>query len=142
MDKEILKTHLMRQAEDVGRQLRYVNMSARTFTLKLKHDDFKQVTRSKTIKAPTNSTEVIYRETSRLLMRYRLTRPVRLIGVGVSNLAGEGEKVPAQMDLFKSGDDKTKPWEAVDRVLDAITDKFGKNSIHKARLNKVDPKKS
>ena len=76
----------MAQAEDVGRQLRRANLKARTFTLKLKHDDFKQVTRSKTLKQPTNSTEIIYLETSRLLMQYRLTRSIRLIGVGVSNL--------------------------------------------------------
>ena len=136
-DKEKLKTHLMRHAEDVGRQLRRINLKARTVTLKIKHNDFKQVTRSKTIKRATHSTEIIYREANQLLTRYRLTRPVRLIGVGVSSLTTED--TPEQMDLFGSRNDKNASWEQVDRVVDAITEKFGQNSIHKARLKDIDP---
>ncbi|MEA3233033.1 MAG: DNA polymerase IV [Thermodesulfobacteriota bacterium] len=136
-DKEKLKTHLMRHAEDVGRQLRQINLKARTVTLKIKHSDFKQVTRSKTIKRATHSTEIIYREANQLLTRYRLTRPVRLIGMGVSSLTTED--TPEQLDLFGSRNDKNTSWEQVDRVVDAITDKFGQNSIHKARLKEIDP---
>jgi len=135
-DKEEIKTHLMRHAEDIGRQLRRVDLKARTITLKIKHNDFKQVTRSKTIKRATNSTEIICREANLLLTRYRLTRPVRLIGVGVSSLTTED--TPVQMDLFESMNDQNTHWEQVDRVVDAITEKFGRNSIHKARLKEID----
>ncbi len=135
-DTEELKTHLMRQAEDVGRQLRKNNMRARTVTLKIKHHDFKLVTRSRTVERSIQSSEIIYRQAVRLLKRYRLTRPVRLIGVGVSSLSSKS--APVQMGLFGESADEACAWEQVDHTVDTITAKFGKGSIHKARLTKRD----
>jgi len=135
-DKRRLQVYLMRHAEVVGRRLRRKNMKARTVTLKIKHSDFKQVSRSKTLKKATNSSETIYREANKLLTRYRLNRPVRLIGMGVSALTKVDH--PVQMALFDSGQNHADPWNQVDQVVDAITEKFGDGSIRKARLEDLD----
>ena len=135
-DKSRLNIYLMRHAENVGRQLRRMNMKARTVTLKIKHSDFKQVTRSKTFKRATNASESIYHEANKLLSCYRLTRPVRLIGMGVSSLTAEDN--PIQMALFDLRKKPDKPWDQVDQVVDAITEKFGKGTIRKARLDEID----
>jgi DNA polymerase-4 len=136
-DKRKLQIYLMQHAEDVGHRLRQANMKARRVTLKIKHSDFKQVTRSKTMKQGTNVSEIIYREAKQLLDHYHLTRPVRLIGMGVSALTETDH--PVQRALFDSEGDRTNPWQQVDQVMDAITEKFGKGSISKARLKEDDP---
>jgi len=131
-NKRKLQGYLMRHAEEVGHRLRQKNMKARTVTIKIKHSDFKQITRSRTLKEATDASEIIYREAGKLLARYRLTKPVRLIGMGVTSLIKKS--APVQLELFDSGENRSDPWSQVDHVLDAITDKFGKGSIRKAGL--------
>lgn len=133
-DKRQLDVCLMRDAEEVARRLRRKKMKARTITLKIKHDDFRQVTRSKTLKQATDVSEIIYRQAKHLLERYRLTRPVRLIGLGVSALADADP--PVQMALFDEGPPPADPWGQVDKVMDAISEKFGRESIGRARPQK------
>ena len=100
-DEAILRRYLLEQADRIGRRLREEGFRGRTVTLKLKHHDFRQITRSSTLGEPTQLGETIYHEALRLLAVYNLRSKVRLVGVGVSNLepldAAEG---PAQMSLF------------------------------------------
>ena len=131
-DKDILKQRMLLQAEDIGRQLRKLEMRARTVTLKIKHADFKQVTRSITIKTPTQSSETIYREACQLLDAYRMPKAVRLIGVGASGLVCADR--PEQLNLFGAGKDQNRRWEKVDKTVDSISGKFGKDMIKRARL--------
>jgi DNA polymerase-4 len=130
---ELLKTYLLKQAEEVARQLRKVNVKAGTVTLKLKHADFKQVTRSKTIVNPTQSSKTLYRQAVRLLDDYRLSGKIRLIGVGTSGLKSAG--LPVQLDLFDRDTASDKSWSKVDRTLETITKKFGKDAIKRASLS-------
>ncbi|MFC1857881.1 DNA polymerase IV [Thermodesulfobacteriota bacterium] len=131
-DPMVLRKYLMNQADEVGRELRKLDVRARTITLKIKHADFKLVTRSTTIPLPTQSSEIIYKEAVKLLSDYNITQKVRLIGVGASGLLS-GD-VPVQMDLFKEGKNKTRYWEKVDKTVDTITKKFGKGIIKRATL--------
>ena len=132
-DIELLKNHLLKQAEEVARQLRKANVKAGTVTLKLKHADFKQVTRSKTIAIPTQSSKTLYRHAVRLLEDYRLTGKIRLIGVGTSGFKPAG--LPVQLDLFDRDTAGDKSWSKVDRTLETITKKFGKDAIKRASLS-------
>ena len=131
-DKDLLKRYLMQQADEVGQELRRLELRARTITLKIKHADFDQITRSVTVDRPTQSTETIFQEAQHLLNAYPLKRKVRLIGMGVSGLFTSA--VPVQMGLFESGREKNRHWERVDRAVDAIARKFGKNVIKRAAL--------
>ena len=133
-DRDLLNKYLLHQAEDVGRQLRRMNTKAKTITLKVKHSDFKQITRSITLSTPTHTTETIYGESRKLLSEYPIKKDVRLIGVGASNFATEA--VPMQMDLFGDLHKKTGDWDKVDRTVDNIVKKFGKNAVKRAALDK------
>jgi DNA polymerase-4 len=132
-DIALLKKYLMMQAEEVGSELRRLEIKVRTITLKLKDADFKQVTRSVTVALPTQSSETIYRAAERLLLDYRLTKKVRLIGVGTSDFLSAA--VPVQRDLFEDKRQKSYRWEAVDKTLDTITTRFGKGVIKRATLH-------
>jgi len=131
-DKELLNRYLLKQAEEVARQLRKADVKARTITLKLKHADFTLVTRSKTIDRPTQSSKTIHSHAVRLLDNYRLTRKIRLVGVGTSGFQSAG--LPVQLDLFDTVTEKGNNWEKVDRTLETITKKFGRDAIKRATL--------
>jgi DNA polymerase-4 len=121
------------KAESVARELRKKDLRAKTITLKIKHADFKQATRSITLPAPTQSSKTIYKTASKLLEAYRITTKVRLIGVGASGLVSAS--VPVQMDIFENAKKRSDSWEKVDRTVDTITQKFGKDVIKRGTLS-------
>ena len=132
-DKKLLGNYLLMKAESVARELRKKDLRAKTITLKIKHADFKQATRSITLPAPTQSSKTIYKTASKLLGAYRITTKVRLIGVGASGLVSAS--VPVQMDIFENVKKRSDSWEKVDRTVDTITQKFGKDVIKRGTLS-------
>lgn len=135
-DKQTLKKYILKQAEKVGRELRKSGIKAKTVSIKIKHSDFKQVTRSITVKDPTQSSDVIIRKAFQLLENYAMPKKARLIGVGVSNLVPAAE--PIQIDIFERGDRESSNWEKLDVAIDAITDKFGTDIIKRATVKDGD----
>jgi len=131
-EKKLLSKYLLRQAEKVGRDLRRLGVKGRSITLKIKRSDFKQVTRRTTIDIPTQSSKVIYIEAKKLLDAYKILKKIRLIGLGVSGLVSDD--LPIQMDLFSNNKKKNTSWEKVDRAVDTITKKYGKDVITRATL--------
>ena len=64
---------------------------ARTVTIKVRYEDFTTITRSNT-QAPTRDADAIARRAVDLLKKTDAgTRPVRLLGAGVYNIAPPGE---------------------------------------------------
>jgi DNA polymerase-4 len=78
----------------VGR-LRGAGLSGRTIVLKVRRYDFSTLTRSETLRGPTDDPVVIREAAARLLDSVDTTGGVRLLGVGVSGLADY-----TQEDLF------------------------------------------
>lgn len=137
-DKQELRRILLEQSEEVGRQLRKHAFLARTVTLKIKHADFRQATRSKTLNRPTQSHEVIYKNASELLNIYPLSQPVRLVGVGASKLLPLG--TPIQMQLFENFHRRDEAeWNRLDQTVDDIRRKFGDKSLQKAAALESEP---
>ncbi len=81
-------------ARCVGR-LRAAGRSGRTVVLKVRRFDFSTLTRSETLRAPTDDETVIAETARRLALQVDTTGGVRLLGVGVSQLADY-----TQEDLF------------------------------------------
>ncbi|MBN1932805.1 MAG: DNA polymerase IV [Desulfobacterales bacterium] len=131
-DVRLLNRYLLIQAEEIGRDLRRLNMRAKTITLKIKHADFEQVTRSLTVDCPTKSTVTIYKLAQKILSRYKIIKKIRLVGLAASNLVSAD--LPVQMDLFKTEQRQGRKWEKVDRAIDVITRKYGKDIIKRASL--------
>ncbi|MEV6051762.1 DNA polymerase IV [Streptomyces sp. NPDC052107] len=78
----------------VGR-LRGAGLSGRTIVLKVRRYDFSTLTRSETLRGPTDDPVVVREAAARLLDSVDTTGGVRLLGVGVSGLADY-----TQEDLF------------------------------------------
>lgn len=129
-DRGALRDLMREHAEAVARQLRRLDIKARTVTLKIKHADFQQVTRSQTLPRPIQAAESVFTQAEALFDAYTLRRPVRLIGVGTSHFVPAA--APVQADLFPVEDQAAPNWEKVDHTLDAIHAKFGRTAIRKA----------
>ena len=72
-----------------GRLLRS-DTRGRTVTLKVKYGDFRLVTRSRTLELPVQTRDGLMTEVRELLDQTEVGKePVRLLGIGVSNLVGE-----------------------------------------------------
>ena len=80
----------MRVAEDLKRK----GVVGKTIGLKLRFDNFKTVTRDRTIDTPTGDATVIRRAAGECLKRVPLDRRIRLLGVRVGALSRPGS-VPA-----------------------------------------------
>src|SRR5262249_13199577 len=86
-DRLILARSLRLQAEDVSSKLQRKQLAARTVQVKLRYGDFTTLTRQLTVEEPMADAQEIYRLACFLLARERLvSRPLRLLGVGVSHL--------------------------------------------------------
>ena len=131
-DRQLLERKLLAQAESVARQLRVKKFKARTVTLKVKHADFRLVTRRTTLDRPTQSGMTLYKAAAALFRDYPLTGDLRLIGVGASGLLPAD--TPVQQDLFSAATGSPEKWEKADRAVDDITLKFGRNTIKHGTL--------
>ena len=129
-DLETIKRVLLDQSERVGWELRRQRLKGYTVQLKVRYPDFSLVTRSITLRAPTDQGIEIYQTTLRLLDRTEaLQKSARLLGVGIANLRHRED--PEQLSLFDFNREKVeRSTEAVDR----IREKFGPNAIKRASL--------
>jgi DNA polymerase-4 len=126
-DRARLDTTLRGQAERVARELRAGGVAAARVTLKLRYADFHTITRSHT-GDPTQDGLELYRRVAALLVRERLTQPVRLIGLAASALGPPGA---GQLGLL---DPNAVRRERLAQVVDGITGRFGAGAIRPATL--------
>jgi DNA polymerase-4 len=131
-DRGVLKKHLLHQSERVARRLRKHGFKGRTVTLKIKHSNFRQFTRSVTLEKPTCTGKVIYAEAAKLLDAHDLRTEARLIGVGVSNL--EAADPGGQLSLFRESDPDEDKWEKAEKAVDEILRRFGDGKVKRGRL--------
>lgn len=129
-DPETLRAVLLGLTEQVAWRLRRHGKCGRTVQLKLRFDDFRTVTRARSLRDATDATQVIWHTASRLLDRELAQGipPLRLLGMGVSGF-DEGTD-SRQSDLFAS---VATEGEAVDRIADDINTRFGGKMLQRAR---------
>ncbi|MFF9486725.1 DNA polymerase IV [Streptomyces sp. NPDC014676] len=94
-DRVRVGTEVRRLADRCVRRLRGAGLSGRTIVLKVRRYDFSTLTRSETLRGPTDDPAVVREAAARLLDSVDTTGGVRLLGVGVSGLADY-----TQEDLF------------------------------------------
>lgn len=125
-DESLLLGHFRRLSEQVGRRLRKASLAGTTVQIKLRWSDFSTITRQKTLPSASNLDQEIYDAAAALFLKnHSEGRPVRLIGVGVSNLNS-----PAyQLGLWD--EDHQKELRLLTAV-DALRERFGREIIKRA----------
>ncbi|MER7764450.1 DNA polymerase IV [Streptomyces sp. NPDC097619] len=94
-DRLRIQYEVARLADRCTARLRASGHSGRTIVIKVRRYDFSTLTRSETLRGPTDDPAVVREAAARLLEAVDTTGGVRLLGVGVSGLADY-----TQEDLF------------------------------------------
>ncbi|MFE6889466.1 DNA polymerase IV [Streptomyces sp. NPDC057694] len=94
-DRVRVRVEVQRLADRCVERLRAAGRSGRTVVLKVRRYDFSTLTRSETLRGPTDDPGVVREAAARLLEGVDTTGGVRLLGVGVTGLADF-----TQEDLF------------------------------------------
>lgn len=98
-DRVRIRYEVQRLADRCVGRLRGSGHSGRTIVLKVRRYDFSTLTRSETLRGPTDDPAVVREAAQRLLESVDTTGGVRLLGVGVTGLADY-----TQEDLFAQAD--------------------------------------
>jgi DNA polymerase-4 len=88
-DRDEMAAHIASLSKELCRRLRSRELAGRTIGIKVRLDDWTNVTRAHTVEEPTNDLDVVTAVALDLLRAYSPPRPVRLLGVRVAGFAGE-----------------------------------------------------
>lgn len=126
-DREAIERELLRLCDRLTGRLRRAGVAARTLTLKVRFGDFSSVTRSETLEEAVQTVPALWAVAGRLLARARIgRRPIRLLGVGASNLVSGAE--PRQISMTSAARD------AVAEAAEDVRERFGDGAVLPARL--------
>jgi DNA polymerase IV len=140
-ERERVTAALTAHAEAVARRVRHDGYRGRTVTLRIKlglsrgrrvsrgpepesEPIYPLLTRSKTLSQPTDDGRVLREVAVRLWDEARISEPVRLLGISLSNLERVEQE---QLELFRPKRDNR-----LGSTLDAIVERFGEKAISRA----------
>lgn len=156
---------LIQLAESVGSRLRKEKQLAGMVSCEIKYNTFQSVSHQTTLTVPTDSTTLIYETACHLFKELWNGTPIRLLGIRTSKLCDHSE--PVQLSLFDmmpvptSGKvsepnattqtnfipdnsntlHRKQKQENLDKALDKIKNKYGKNAIVRGSLLETVDKK-
>ncbi|MEO6330248.1 MAG: DNA polymerase IV [Ginsengibacter sp.] len=119
-----LMAELVRMTEKIAFELRQDEKIAGCISVKIRYPDFETTSRQTTIPYTSNDDEMIPVVKDLFHKLYKKGRPVRLLGVRLSDLTNEA----VQTNLFNDTEKKAGLYKAIDEVKN----RFGKYSVHRA----------
>ena len=125
LDTAVLLSELVRMTEKIAFELRQDQKLTGCIAVKIRYPDFETTSRQTTIDYTLRDDELIPVAIDLFHKLYRKGKPVRLLGVRLSELTNH----PVQASLFDDAEKKNNLYKAIDEVKN----KFGKGSLKKAR---------
>lgn len=128
-DQTALLAWMLELTDQVGRRLRRHAIFGKTVQIKVRYSDFHTITRAKTLSVPTHTTRDLWAAAESMLKTVceENDRPVRLLGMGVSNLTNNEKK---QQSLFDQ--EEQLKSNRIDVTADSIRDRFGNKAVSRA----------
>jgi len=129
-DPAYLHRELLKLSDRTAARVRAAGMVGRTITVKVRFSDFTTITRSRTLRDPTDVSRDIYSTARALFDGLGLQRArLRLIGVRMEGLM-ESDLAPIQglLDAPEHG------WRDADRAVDRASARFGAGAVRPASL--------
>lgn len=123
-DTEFLMSEIVRMTETICFKLRQEAKSAACVTIKIRYPDFETTSQQTTIPYTSADDEIIPVAKALFNKLYKKGRPVRLLGVRISDFSNQS----VQADLFNDTERKNTLYKAVDEVKN----RFGRTSVVRA----------
>lgn len=156
-DRTRVRSEMLRLADRCVQRLRAAGRSGRTVVIKVRNYDFSTLTRSETLRGPTDDPAVIREAAVRLLETVDTTGGVRLLGVGVSGLAdftqedlfaqlatereaaeaataAAVEQGPGERESHEAEEERPRRWYP---GLDVVHDEFGAGWVQGSGVGRV-----
>jgi len=131
LDGAEIKREILALCNHVAARLRKYGLQGKTVTLKVKYHNFKQITRSLTLRQATDDQKILYDTACGLLQKTKAgSTPIRLLGISTAHF---DEAPAAQLGLFE---DRKAParQEELNRALDDIAARYGRKAVRPAAL--------
>ncbi|HEV7197036.1 MAG TPA: DNA polymerase IV [Pedococcus sp.] len=129
-DPAYIHRQLLKLSDRTAARVRSAAMLGRTVTVKVRFADFTTITRSKTLRDPTDVSRDIFDTAKTLFDGLGLVRArIRLVGVRMEGLV-EAQGAPIQGLL----DEPDHGWRDADRAVDRASARFGAGSVRPASL--------
>jgi len=133
-DPSVVRRELLRLSERVGSRLRTQGYRGRTVSIKIRFADFTTITRSRTLRDPTDVTRDIYATALVLYDALGLDRArLRLVGVRLEGLV-DAEDAEEQLLLGAP----EHGWRDADAAVDRAARRFGRGAVRPAALVPTD----
>jgi len=129
-DPEVVRASLLALSQKVAARMRKAGYVGRTVQLKVRFADFTTITRSRTLRDPTDVGQQIYDTSGAMFDHLGLQRArLRLVGVRVEHLVDEASAAEQMLlDAPEHG------WRDAERAVDRISDRYGRQAVRPARL--------
>jgi len=129
-DPAYIHRELLKLSDRTAARVRAAGMVGRTISIKVRFSDFTTITRSKTLRDPTDVSRDIYSTARALFDGLGLQRArLRLVGVRVEGLM-DSDHAPIQGLL----DEPDHGWRDADRAVDQASARFGVGAVRPASL--------
>jgi len=129
-DPEVVLREVLRSSTKVAARMRRAGVVGRTVTLRVRFSDFTTITRSRTLREPTDVAVHLHAEARRLFTALGLQRArIRLVGVRMSGLT-DAATTPRQLLLGE----RTSGWSEAERAVDAAVGRYGRAAVQPASL--------
>ena len=129
-DPAVIHRQLLKLSDRTAARMRAAGLVGRTVTIKVRFADFTTITRSRTLRDPTDVSRDIYATARALFDALGLQRArLRLVGVRMEGLL-EAEQAPVQGRL----DEPEHGWRDADRAVDRASARFGAGAVRPATL--------
>ncbi len=123
-DRNELLKNLFELTESVCYNTRRYGWKGKTVKLKLRYSNFSTLTRSITLKEPTNDDRIVFDAVKTIFLKaYMRKSPIRLLGVGLTQFSESKEET---ISIFATDEKRTQVLNAVDK----LKKKFGDDAIH------------
>jgi DNA polymerase-4 len=129
-DPAYIHRELLKLSDRTAARVRAAGMVGRTISVKVRFSDFTTITRSKTLRDPTDVSRDIYATARALYDGLNLQRArLRLVGVRMEGLM-DSDLAPVQGLL----DEPEHGWRDADRAVDQASARFGAGAVRPASL--------
>src|SRR4051794_15227317 len=129
-DPAVVLRELLRLSERTAARLREQGYAAKTISIKVRFADFTTITRSRTIRLPTDTGRDVYEVARDLFIALGLQRArLRLVGVRAESLVPASQ---AARQLLLG--ERDSGWREADQAVDRASRRFGVGSVRPATL--------